>query len=171
MSSTNKPVKYPAEIRAGHGSASAVYARTADHYALLDRRPNEPPDDPVLTLEGGSVAVFRGQPRRARGRNAATAKSPAVAPVYRLGADGPLAVATGLVFVRFKDDVLVESRRDALRRAGYEVVDILAYAPNAAWLRARSGEIADALSQTAALEALADVEHVEPQMLMQAARR
>jgi hypothetical protein len=171
MSSTRKPAKYPAEIRAGHGSASAVYVRSSDHYALLDRPPNAPPEDSVLTLDGGSIAVYRGEPGASRGRNAATDTSPAVAPVYRLGKDGPLAVPTGRVFVRFRDGVSVESRRDALQRAGYEVVEIPSYAPNAAWLRARSGDLADSLAETGALEALSDVENVEPQMLMQAARR
>jgi len=50
-------------------------------------------------------------------------------------------------------------------------VEIPAYAPNAAWLRARSGEIADALAGTPALDALPDLEAVEPQMLMERARR
>jgi hypothetical protein len=178
MSPRRKAVKYPAEVRAGGGSTSAVYVRTSDHYAVLDRRPDEPVDDAVLTLEGGSIAVFRGEPQEKRGVRAAADRSrtraepaPTVAPVYRLGANGPLAVPTGLVFARFSDGVSVESRREDLRRAGYDVVEIPSYAPHAAWLRARSGEIADALAETGALEALPDMEGVEPQMLMQAARR
>jgi hypothetical protein len=171
MSSSHKSAKYPSEVRLGRGTTSAVFVKTPDHYALLHRRPGEPPDDAVLTLDGGSIAVFRGQPRATRGSKAAATPSPTVGPVYRLGADGPLAVPTGLVFARFREGVAVESRRDELERAGYEVVEVPSYAPHAAWLRARSGEIADALADTAALEALPDMEGVEPQMLMPAARR
>jgi hypothetical protein len=171
MGSARKPANYPAEVQVGHGAASAVYVRTADHYALLHQRPDEVPDDAVLTLEGGSIAVFRGKPRARRSRKEPATRPPTVAPVYRLGADGPLAVPTGLVFARFAEGVPVESRREALERAGYEVVEIPSYAPHAAWLRARSGEIADALAATAALEKLPDMEGVEPQMLMHAARR
>jgi len=64
-----------------------------------------------------------------------------------------------------------ETRRKELARAGYEVVQLLVYAPQAAWVRARSGGIAEALTSIPALEALAEVENVEPQMLMKSTQR
>lgn len=53
----------------------------------------------------------------------------------------------------------------------YELVESLAYAPQAAWLRAPAGDIADALAGLPRLEQLPDVENVEPQMLMESVRR
>lgn len=52
-----------------------------------------------------------------------------------------------------------------------ELVESLAYVPQAAWLRAPSGDIAAALAGLSRLEQLADVENVEPQMLMESVRR
>jgi hypothetical protein len=170
--------EYPSEIRVGDRAATAIYVRTPDHYAVLHRRQDDPAPNAVLTLDGGSIAVFRGEPRDGPDATTATSRSGAkpkravtVGPVYTLGPNGPLAVPTGLVFARFTDGVTAESRRADLRRAGYDVVEVPSYAPNAAWLRARSGEIRDALTGTPALEALPDVERVEPQLLMQSTRR
>jgi hypothetical protein len=180
MNARQRPTVYPSEIRAGGRASPTVYVRRPDHYAVLRRRQGDPADDAVLTLDGGSIAVFRGQ---ADAQSSATAgdasrraaagagEGPVVGPVYALAPNGPLAVPTGLIFARFADGVAADSRRDDLRRLGYDVVEVPSYAPNAAWLRAQSGEIADALAGAPALEALPDVEAVEPQMLMESARR
>lgn len=53
----------------------------------------------------------------------------------------------------------------------YELVESLAYAPQAAWLRAPSGDMADALAGLSRLEQLPDIENVEPQMLLESVRR
>ncbi|MEH1949602.1 MAG: hypothetical protein V7K77_21990 [Nostoc sp.] len=65
----------------------------------------------------------------------------------------------------------MESQREVINRAGYEVTQSLAYAPHTAWLRAKSGKIVDAIAGISQLEAIANVENVEPQMLMERSLR
>jgi len=120
-----------------------------------------------LLLEDGAIAVFRGELDEA----GMTVQSGALSAVYGLQPSGLLAVPTGRVFVRFAEGVKAESRRQEINRAGYELIESLSYAPHAAWLRARSGDIADALAGIPRLEQLPDVENVEPQMLMESVPR
>ena len=94
-----------------------------------------------------------------------------VGPVYALQPGGAPAVPTGRVFIRFKEGVAVKDRLQEIEQAGYEIAQSIEYAPHAAWLRARSGEIADALTNFQTLERITDVENVEPQMLMQRTKR
>jgi hypothetical protein len=91
--------------------------------------------------------------------------------VYRLGEKGSLAVATGAVFVRFREGIRPEERADALAEAGFGVEQTPPYAPHCAWLRPHSGRVGDALTGLEKLRAVPDVEHVEPQMLMKSHRR
>ena len=86
-------------------------------------------------------------------------------PVYRLPPKGPPLVPTGLVFVRFEDGVAVEGRRRDIADAGYDIVSVPPYAPHSAWLKASDGTVSSALSGTGALEELADMVNVEPQLL------
>lgn len=92
-------------------------------------------------------------------------------PIYRRAKGGGLVVPTGRVLVRFAEGEPAEHHRDELADAGFDIEDVLSYAPHAAWLRARSGDIADALAGLDRLAARPGVEHVEPQMLGEAARR
>ena len=92
-------------------------------------------------------------------------------PVYRLGAEGPLAVPSGRVFVRFSEGTSMSDRRAEVEAAGFEIDDILSYAPQAGWLSPRSGRVADALRRFPALARIAYAEAVEPQLLMQRAGR
>ena len=62
-------------------------------------------------------------------------------------------------------------RRPEIERAGYVIVRSLDYAPQAAWLKARTGKIEDALSGLGALELIADLVTIEPQMLIQKSSR
>ena len=57
-----------------------------------------------------------------------------------------------------------------IERAGYRIEEVLAYAPQAAWLFTDSG-IAPALRQIDQLEAITNVQLVEPQLIRAAARR
>lgn len=92
-------------------------------------------------------------------------------PVYALSPSGPLAVPTGLVFVRFSRGVLVKDKCDLLASVGYEIARSVPYAPNAAWVRARSGHVADALNDIGRLATLQDVENVEPQLVTERVHR
>jgi hypothetical protein len=51
------------------------------------------------------------------------------------------AVPTGQVFLRFRTGERVTAHRDALEQAGFTIARELDYAPQAAWLLARSGSI------------------------------
>jgi hypothetical protein len=157
--------KYPSQIPVGTGRPESFYGRLAGYYAVHGRPPHAPAENAVSLFQEGTIAVFRGQPPEERDRS-----SNPISPVYALRS-GPPAVPTGLVFVRFRDNVSAETCRNELDRAGYEIVQIPEYAPHAAWVRARSGEIAEALAGLSTLAELPDVENVEPQMLVESARR
>jgi hypothetical protein len=163
-------VKYPHEFRRSTQRPSIVYTRLPDHYAVVYQQDTEAPSsEGVITTmneDGGKIEVFRAEDERKR-----TPSLGEIRPVYALEPGGTLAVPTGQVFIRFKEGVPVKERLREIQQADYEIAQTLEYAPHAAWLRARSGEIADALAGIQALEAIADVENVEPQMLMQRANR
>jgi len=92
-------------------------------------------------------------------------------PVYRAEPSGSFAIPTGRVWVRFKKGIDAAAKDVAIARAGFHLEESPRWAKHAAWLRAGSGKIADALSAAHSLVALGDVEHVEPQMLMAVARK
>jgi hypothetical protein len=98
-------------------------------------------------------------------------KSLAITPVYALEPNGPFAVPTGLVFVRFKEEIKAEAQYQALASTGYTIIDIPLYAHYSAWVRHKSKDIAAALTNLSSLETLSDVVNVEPQMLTKLARR
>lgn len=160
-------VDYPQELPAGTEPNSPIYTRLPGFYAIHGWHAESPDNTPVQTLEDGTIAIMRGEPDIAIAPNRLT-------PVYTLqsgGAAGSMAVPTGRVFIRFADGERVGDREAEINQAGYEVEQRLNYAPNAAWLRARSGSIADALKGIDSLRKIAGVENVEPQMLMQASYR
>ncbi|HEY6425157.1 MAG TPA: hypothetical protein VIY28_18330 [Pseudonocardiaceae bacterium] len=95
----------------------------------------------------------------------------AIAPVYRRTPGGGWAVPTGRVLVRFAAGESADQHREDLADAGYVIDEVLRYAPHAAWVRARSGDLADALTRIARLAELARVENVEPQMVSEVSRR
>jgi hypothetical protein len=163
-------IDYPQEFPAATASDSSVYTRLPGFYAIHGGRSDAAGAEPVQTLEDGDIAIMRGEPDSA---DIAAAPN-RLTPVYTLksgGAGGSMAVPTGRVFIRLADGVKVGDRETEIDQSGYEVDQTLDYAPNAAWLRARSGSIAYALNSIQALQRIADVENVEPQMLMQASYR
>jgi hypothetical protein len=144
MSSKDIFSSYPARVQAG-----ASYRRATGYYGVLD---------------GEEVTIFKGEPEEGK-------TSKRIVPVYRLEPGGGMGVPTGLVFLRLAEGVDIEEHSQEINGAGYEVAERLSYAPNAAWLRAESGSIEDALDGLARLGSVPDVENFEPQMLMQSARR
>lgn len=143
-----------------------VYTLSDEHYAVHGRPPGTPAPGAELVLKGGQIAVFR----RDTPPGAAWPDASDMGPVYVAGG-GLLAVPTGLLFVRFAEGTSAASRRDELARAGFEVVAVPRYAPHAAWVRAKGGGLAASLEKIADVEAIPGVENVEPQMLMESARR
>jgi hypothetical protein len=158
--------QFPERIRAGTEQPGVLYLKQPG-CAVHNRPPGAPAPGAVLVLNNGQIAVYRELPPHVELRN----PSRDLTPVYAQSPRGTPVIPTGLVLIRFREDLSVLTRRPHLEQAGYEIVQTLPYAPRAAWLRARSGNPADALRRLAELEQLDGVENVEPQMLMEAARR
>ncbi|MEH2043145.1 hypothetical protein [Nostoc sp.] len=158
--------EYPEQIRVGSDAYDGLRLRTAvsyirkpGYYAVHYNQPSTVAIGAIFQLNGGAIAVFSGEPNQS--------EQGILSPVYRLESNGSVAVPTGLVFIRFAEGVDVESQHEAINRAGYKVAQSLSYAPHTAWLRAQSGNIVDAIAGISQLEAIANVENVEPQMLME----
>lgn len=158
---------FPRQLRANSRPDAQTYSVVPGHYAVHGQRPDQPAPGAAYYLSEGTIAVFKGSPDQADPEPPAEKLSP----VYALMPGGSPAVPTGLVFIRFGEGTAVNARAAELERAGYEIAETLPYAPNAAWVRARSGSITDALSGITALEKLPGAESVELQMLMESARR
>ena len=155
---------YPQEVRAAVGKS--IYKLSPELYAVHGRRSGTPAPGADDLFNDGKIAVYRGAPDKA------AAEAPEeLGPVYTLQPGGSPAVPTGLVFIRLRDGVPIAASEAEITNAGYEIAERVEYAPNAAWLRARSGDIADALKGIERLTSIPDVENVEPQMLMASARR
>jgi hypothetical protein len=148
--------EYPEQIRVG---SDVSYTRKSGYYAIHYNQPSIVPPGAILQLNEGAIAVFPGEPNQS--------KQGKLSPIYTVQPNGSLAIPTGLVFIRFAEGVNVESQHEVINRAGYEVSQSLSYAPHTAWLRAQSGNIADAIAGIPRLEAIANVENVEPQMLIE----
>ncbi len=159
--------KFPRKLIAGSKAGGPSYELATDFYAVHRQRVDEHVEGAEQFLDDGKIAIFKLGPDG----GTTAARHGKVSAVYTLVSGGSLAVPTGLVFVRFADGIDVNERKEELSKAGYEVTETLAYAPAAAWLKTRSEDIADALNGLAALERLPNVESVEPQMLMESARR
>ncbi|MEH2067938.1 MAG: hypothetical protein V7K47_07180 [Nostoc sp.] len=151
--------EYPQQISAGSNASAVSYTRQPGYYAIHYNQPSTVAQGAILQLNEGAIAIFSGEPKRSQKNT--------LSPIYTLEPNGSLAVPTGLVFIRFAEGVDVESQRQAIDRAGYQVEQSLDYAPHAAWLRPRSGNIADAIAGISRLEAIPNVENVELQMLME----
>jgi hypothetical protein len=159
-------------VRIGGQPKAPVYVLADDCYASHWGSESHSVENAILVLEDGAVAVFRGKPPDTDPESpAGRAHSPRIGPVYASDPGGNLAVPTGRILVRFAAGTLAEDRRADLRGLGLDVEEVLAYAPEAAWVRHAGGGIVAALRGLAVLESLPGVEHVEPQMLMKRARR
>lgn len=152
----------PATLRTGSREPQPEYTLADD----LVARHGAEPAEATLSHEGGSISIVGHADADAPGVEAG-----AVGPVYRAAHGGAIAVPTGRALVRFADDDAAERHRDELAAAGFDLEQPLSYAPQAGWVRASSGLIADTLSGLERLAQLPRVEHVEPQLISDAARR
>lgn len=154
--------QFPQQISVGATSPAVVYVQKAGYYAVHGRP--LPTDNAVVVFEAEAIAIMQGNPTEAT-------PAQTLSPVYTPQGGESLAVPTGQVFIRFRENDTAEAHRNALEEAGYTIAQTLDYAPQAAWLRAASGDIADALAGVSKLGAIANVESIEPQMLMQRSLR
>ncbi|HKQ76074.1 MAG TPA: hypothetical protein VJ810_20435 [Blastocatellia bacterium] len=162
--------EYPSEVQSSTQQPTTVYTRLPGYYAVRHHHPDTPSSESAITTMGegeDTIEVFLGEV----GDLQRAASLGEVSPVYAIQPGGAPAIPTGRVFIRFKNNVAVEDRIGEIEQAGYEIAQRIEYAPHAAWLRARSGAIADALTGVKALEKIANVENIEPQMLMKRVSR
>jgi hypothetical protein len=160
MDSNNK-VDTPSEITFGSGALRTHFTRKRGFYAIHNWTGKRTTGGPEFVLD--DAAIFRGDASDSNDRKEG--------PVYEVQPAGTAAVPTGRVFVRFRESIDAGSREKAIRKAGYRIVKLPPWAPHTVWVEAASGTIADSLRNLNELQALDDIEHVEPQMLMPAATR
>lgn len=159
MAQANLFQDFPERLRAGTERSDSSYKCVPGYYAVHNATAGADATDALLSLKEEGIAVYRGEPDESRGDTSS------LTPVYELQPSGPLVVPTGQLYIRFAEGVDASSRREQIERAGYKIVKTSQYTPHTAWLQSTSGNIAHALSNIHALESLADVENVEPQML------
>ena|ERR1051325_10779829 len=140
----------------GQPNPRAVLAE--DCHAVRLRPDEAPPEQSLSVLREEGIALLPGAP--------ATGEATDELAVYRLAPDGPRAVATGRVYIRFAGGARAEAFRTALAEAGYLIESIPAWAPNTCWVTATSASAADALSRLDALSTLPNIAAVEPQLLL-----
>lgn len=149
--------RFPEQVQSG---TSTVLERRTDLYAVRQSADAATKGAVAVMSDDTRVsfAVYRGDPPSGRSPDD-------LGPVYSAGPNGPLAVATGRIFIRLTEGVRPEERRLDFEAAGFHIEQTLSYAPNAAWLRAADGGASHALPGIATLQKLTDVVHVEPQLL------
>src|SRR5437899_12304792 len=87
------PPDAPCQVRIGRGPHAPVYVLEDDYYALHEVAESPMGGSPILVLEDGAVAVFRGHPRdSAPPGPGGRAHPPRIGPVYALAPGGNLAV-------------------------------------------------------------------------------
>ncbi|MEA5443328.1 hypothetical protein [Cyanobium gracile] len=124
-----------------------------------------PQTNVILLFEPEAIAVLAGPPA------GPLATGQAISPVYAQAASDELAVPTGALFLRVRQGERANDHRAALEQLGCRITSLPDHAPEAAWLRASSGSIADALGCLGRLRDLPGVESVEPQLLRRRAHR
>ena len=148
---------FPRRILLGSDRA-VVFAQKSGWYALHgEPLPNA---DGVLLFQPEAIAGLPGAPAAPR------AAGQSLSPVYAQPGSDALAVPTGQLFIRFRPGESALDHRAALELAGCRIASVPDHAPEAAWLRATSGSIAEALGCLSRLRELPGVESVEPQLLM-----
>lgn len=145
MGGSDAFARFPDRVPAGKQASGRVWVKMPGHYALVDN-----------TAQTVAIMAGAGPPDPLDSR---------YRPVYALEGGSPPAAPTGQIYLRFSPSVAAASRADQIAAAGYTIERAISYAPHSVWLRAASGDAADALSSLPSLERLPDVDNVEPQML------
>lgn len=146
------------------------YRQKSGYYAVHYSQPTDPAGAEFVMADdaGGAIAVFKGEVSERSAQRSGIQGT--ITPVY--SAEGGLAaIPTGQVFVRFAEGVDARDRAPDLEKLGYEIVKVLSFAPQGAWVRAKNGSIPEGLENLRSLEDLAQVEKIEPQMLIERSLR
>jgi hypothetical protein len=133
--------------------------------------PDEP-DEAMDTAEAPrDIAVSTAQPDQRYELVVDPARDADADPRYRRVPGGEVVVPTGRLLVRFEDAERAADHAVDLADVGFEVDEVLSYAPQAAWVRPASGSVVDALRGVERLSELPGVVAVEPQMIGKRAQR
>jgi hypothetical protein len=154
-------VDSPSELASGTGKTRTRFVQKEGFYAVHHWTDEDEPEHPILVLD--DAALFRGDSSGSEGRKEG--------PVYESLPGRTPAIPTGRVFVRFAEPLKASAHEKEIRRAGYRIVQTLPWAPQAVWVEADTGGVAESLRNLDRLERIKNVVHVEPQMLMPAATR
>ncbi len=158
---SDKLSKFPTRLDFSGKRSGSVFTIKPGYYAEHHPQAGDTARNAEAFFDQDDIAVFRGEPPQ----------NSFASPVYELQPGGSPAVPSGRIFIRFRDGVKASSRKADIEASGYRFLEEAPYAPNAAWLTSESDSIADALVGISKLEALQDVENVEPQMLMKSSGR
>jgi len=135
-----------------------VYRLVSDAFAIHGTVPAAIRNSVFADLDDGAISFVRGVPDP-------SLPADRITPLYSLSASGTPAAPTGRLLVRFAQGDQANAHRAEVEGAGYRIVEILAYAPEAAWVESADGSIAHALARLGELESVAGVANVEPQMV------
>lgn len=158
---------FPDTFRIMTGQTTLRYARQPDLYAVHGSLPSHLKTSVEYTIEEDVLTICRGTPPLPADLPA----SLTLTAVYRVEPHGALAVPTGRIYVRCKPGTSVNECRTQFEKLGYRIVEVPPYAPHTAWVQATTGNAATSLRNFEHLNTLPDVEHVEPQLLMQRTSR
>lgn len=153
--------RYPEAVTVSNAH-TVVYVLAMGYYAVHFKESARIDPSNAVQILSNEIAIFQGSPDAQK----SLSQTATITAVYMLEPGGSIAVPTGQVMIRFSEGIAIESREAVIREAGYEIAQTLFYAPHTAWLKARSGEVSDALCWISRLKGIDQVEHVEPQMVM-----
>ncbi len=156
--------QYPDKIRQSSNADAPFFHRATDLVAVDGPVPETLKSRVVVVIEDGRLTVCRGAARD-------WPDDADLIPVYRLEGGAIPAVPTGLIFVRFAEEISAAERAPDLARAGYRIERIPPYAPHTAWVMAADGDRARGLRAIDTLKRLPGMAHVEPQLLMPQTKR
>ena len=126
---------YPKKFKASTQHAESYYVLQKDLYAVHGEVPAVCKAAIIASIEDGKIVVCKGNPNELP----PSVDHSTLTPVYTLGGNGLLAVPTGLILIRYTDNIVAISRKQAIQSIGYIIDQPLAYAPQAAWLKAANG--------------------------------
>jgi|GEM_PF-6817109 len=157
MATVNKfPEKIPHSLQ-----NNTMFYRTDDLFALEGSSHKNAMYE--LTTRSKVFSVFDSR--------SSSEKPDSAIPLYKLGESGAPVLPTGLVFVRFSSETIIEAMESSLKSIGYRIANERTGHHNAAWLESIDGSIETALANLRQLGSLQEIEEVQPQFLSRRAKR
>lgn len=158
-------LEFPESIPLAKEAGNHRYLKSDSMYAVFGESRDS--DKILFSFEKPKAVVCSGVPNDSP--DPSTESS--LAPVYQVDGQGPPSIPTGEILVRVASDRKITEIQSKLEELGYTLKNVLSYAPHACLVQATSGKIEDALSGLKNLFGMPGVEHVEPQMLSQPAKK